>query len=104
MPTLAELFYPEPTRWGLRGDPGLWAALADRLGALPLPEDEETFAALLSASYAQLTGPDVTPDGEVTVPAFDRGGLSGGRIDAGFWHETALPLLRERYAAARARI
>jgi hypothetical protein len=37
MATMADLFEPEPGRWGLRGDPHLWRALRDYVGDQDIP-------------------------------------------------------------------
>jgi hypothetical protein len=53
---LASLFEEVPRQWRLRGDPHLWQEMKETLGNVPFPATEEQLAALLEATYQQLTG------------------------------------------------
>ncbi|ALK33206.1 hypothetical protein Bpla01_64820 [Burkholderia plantarii] len=98
---LAALFAPPPARWGLRGDPYLWDALRARLAGTPLPESDEALDACIALAYAGLTGQPLALSEPVHVPAFAHGGMSSGMVSPAFWTDVALPLLRQRLAAAR---
>ncbi|WP_426178203.1 hypothetical protein [Massilia sp. TWR1-2-2] len=92
---LAELFTPPPLDWELRGDPYLWADLANILGDT-LVESPSTLRTLLERSIAGLIGSELDGDGDVLVAKYANGGLSDGRISRGFWRGTAIPMLVKR--------
>ncbi|MGV3524331.1 MAG: hypothetical protein ACO1RX_08905 [Candidatus Sericytochromatia bacterium] len=98
--SLAELFDVPPTRWGLRGDPPLWQALAQ--GALheDWPASPADLTATLERLFENVTAYPLNHAEPVYVAACDQGGLSAGLVSPAFWRETVLPLLQERYARA----
>jgi general secretion pathway protein I len=96
--TMAVLFVGRPARWGLRGDPPLWDALAADLAALPLPATPAECKALLEERFALLTGAPIAQREDILVPAFRHGGMSSGYVSPAFWRRTALPLLLRRHA------
>lgn len=94
---LDTLFQPRPARWGIRGDPLLWKAMAEALG----PTDPATIAdieAHLRDLYADLVGAPLTDDDTpVSVPRFASGGMSSSMISPRFWREEGIPLLVSRF-------
>ena len=103
MRTLADLFEPPPSRWGLRGDPYLWQAMAVEFGNQAVPASESELEALLGDIFAKWVGqPISSSDRSIFVPKFSHGGMSSGHVSPAFWRDTALPLLRERFLARSA--
>ena len=100
--TIAELFEPEPSQWGLRGDPYLWQALAERFQLTPLPDSQAALSELLRHAFSELTGKPMSTAEPFHVERFAHGGMSSGLILPEFWRETAVPLLCARYAGLRA--
>lgn len=93
---LARLFSGLPPRWGLRGDPFLWADLTELGKTLRLPASEDDLAALLHGLIQNLTGEPLTPGRVIHTTRYAYGGMSSGMIDADLWLETIIPLLQER--------
>ncbi len=102
--TFGDLFTPVPLRWGLRGDPHLWEALRLRFAAQPLPADQWTLAEAVGSAFRELTGVPLAADaGHVPMPAYRIGrGISDGVVDGGWWHDTGLTLLLDRWNVASA--
>lgn len=98
---LAELLEPEPVNWGLRGDPYLWRALAERFQSVELPGSAEEFCDLLHDAYRALTGQPLEVATPVFVAAFAHGGMSSGHVSPEFWREQAIPLLVRRFEQCR---
>lgn len=97
--SLADLFDPAPSQWGLRGDPLLWQALRDNLGSCPLPENAAALQQLLQQHFANLAGVPLSHPQDVFVEQFDHAtGMSSGYVSPAFWRDIALPLLLSRYA------
>jgi hypothetical protein len=96
--SIAELFSPEPYWWGLRGDPWLWRDMQQRFSAVSLPATEDDLAAIIAATFEQLTGHPITHPEHIHLPQYSHGGMSSGMVMPEWWRETAIPLLRERYA------
>ena len=99
--TLASLFEDVPRQWRLRGDPHLWQEMKATLGNVPFPATEEQFAALLEATYQQLTGMPLSHHEPFFIERFSHGGMSSGYVSPPFWAEIAIPLLRARYRATK---
>ena len=100
VPILAAVFRQYPNRRGLRGDAQLWYAMERRAAAVPLPANGDALAAHVHAEFVQHTGRALTPGEPFFVKGLDHGGISGGMVTPAWWLDTALPLLRERLAAA----
>lgn len=105
--TVDILFNQEPRQWGLRGDPHLWRAMADRLAGTPLPSTPMGLEALLVATFNEVMGEDLLPQ-RGTVDAapvyrgeFAHGGMSSGQVDVGTWVGTLIPLLVSRWSPPR---
>ena len=99
---ITSLFDPNPSRWGLRGDPYLWDELRSNFSAVPLPESAEVLQTLLEKEFETLTGTPLTTDQKIIViERLAHGGMSSGGVSIPFWRETAIPLLIERYKNAK---
>lgn len=101
MHTLAEIFQPEPARWGLRGDPHLWRELRDALAEQAVPASAAELALLLAQTFERLTGAPPSGQQPIYVARLNHGGMSGGYVDPRFWAETGIPLLLARYQASQ---
>ena len=96
--TVAALFQPEPTSWGLRGDPYLWREMKERLASVPWPRTAEEVAATVAAEFERLTGHPISHPEMIYVERHSHGGMSSGMVWPEFWRDTAIPLLQRRYA------
>ncbi len=94
---MSSVFDTEPVQWGLRGDPYLWNEMKACLNVIVMPKMVEDFTLLLEATFAELTGGSQGKSEIITVERYPRTGMSGGKVSAKFWRETAFPLLIERY-------
>jgi hypothetical protein len=97
---LAQLFTPEPSQWGLRGDPYLWRELRETLAGQAWPATADELEALLVTSIEAQIGAPLAGEAPIFVQRFSHGGMSSGLVDPRFWRATALPLLRARYLGA----
>lgn len=96
--TMAVLFDPEPTPWGLRGDPHLWRAMRDRLSGTDVPASVDEAIALLRAVFGELVGLDLA-EAELSAVyrgEYAHGGMSSGMVHLDTWRERLMPLLVER--------
>ena len=100
--TASKLFSPEPTQWGLRGDPHLWQEMRDAVGSKPMPDSVESLTRVIEEVYMELTGRPMSQQKPFYVPRLNHGGMSGGVVSPSFWLERALPLLRKRLEDYRA--
>lgn len=98
--TLSELFDPAPARWGLRGDPHLWAELREALGGAAPPASEQALVELIAQTFERLTGGSLAGREPIYVVRLNHGGMSGGFVDPRFWADKAVPLLCARFRAA----
>jgi hypothetical protein len=98
---VADLFEPEPAKWGLRGDPHVWRALRAHLADTQLPASAGDLQRLLYAAFAQLVGVDLAgdPDASVHRDEFAHGGMSSGMISLDTWRDRLMPMLVERATA-----
>ncbi|WP_345949258.1 hypothetical protein ABDD95_20645 [Mucilaginibacter sp. PAMB04274] len=92
------MFDETPLKWGLRGDPHLWDDLRDEVRHHPGFDTADDFLLFLRASIERAIGKPLIEGQYPYVEKFNSGGMSGGRIDCGFWLNTALPLLRFRFS------
>lgn len=102
MAGLSGLFDPPPPRWGLRGDPLLWARMAEGFAGQPLPNTEAALRAMVAGAFRRQTGQDWAGDAPIAVAALTsaRGGLSNGLVAPDWWRQTGVELLAERWRAA----
>ena len=98
---LSDIFKPEPTGWGFRGDPYLWQEMASALSGTPMPTTLAQLNVLLETNFARLVGsPPDSLESSVFIERYSHGGISSGRVSLAFWREKGLPLLRLRYVGA----
>ncbi|MCX4539236.1 hypothetical protein [Streptomyces sp. NBC_01565] len=95
---MAGLFDPEPTTWGLRGDPYVWRALRDHLSGTDAPASVDEVVRLLWAAFKELVGVDLIGDpvSSTYVKQYAHGGMSSGMVSLDTWRERLMPLLAER--------
>lgn len=97
-PNVGDLFFPEPPRWGLRGDPFLWRAMKKRLASWRMPT---TFSGLISrieSAYLAETGRKLEMGPYFYLDKFAHGGMSSGGIAPDFWMGKGIPLLLQRFS------
>jgi hypothetical protein len=101
---MSALFDPEPTAWGLRGDPHLWSALREHLSATDMPASVSEAVSILHQAFRELVGVDLTRDGVGSVyrEQFAYGGMSSGMVSLDAWRQHLMPLLADRARAGRA--
>ncbi|MFF9785556.1 hypothetical protein [Streptomyces nigrescens] len=98
VPKMAELFDPEPERWGLRGDPHVWRALRGHLSRTDVPASVDEAVSLLRVAFSELVGVEPVTNAETSVyrEQFAHGGMSSGMVSLDTWRDRLLPLLAER--------
>jgi hypothetical protein len=98
MKLVADLFSPEPARWGLRGDPWVWQAMCDHLADAYLPPVLAEVEAMLYATFNRIVGVDLATEVEPSVyrEEFAHGGMSSGSIHLDTWRAELIPLLVDR--------
>ena len=98
---VALVFYPEPDRWGLRGDPYLWAELHDALDGSDEPGHVAEFHDAVERLFQSLVGVDLNSESNepVAVDRYPGAGMSGGFVDPRYWREVGVPLLESRLDA-----
>jgi hypothetical protein len=101
--SLSELFEPEPTRWGLRGDAWLWSALQERYAAPALPESLHDLIEVLDVALRAEIGIDLRTEEQelIYVDRFAHGGMSSGCVSLPWWREIGIPMLTSRWQAMR---
>ena len=101
MKQVDDLFDPEPTRWGLRGDPWVWQAMRDHLAGAYLPPSLGEVEAMLYAAFNRLVAVDLATEIEPSVfrEEFAHGGMSSGGIHLETWRVDLIPLLVDRARA-----
>lgn len=95
--TIADLFDPAPSTWGLRGDPFLWEEVRSDCVGVPLPSSRMELRAELVLRIEALIGASLGTDAAVFVARHAHGGMSSGKVSTSFWIDTAIPLLLARY-------
>ncbi len=96
-----QLFAETPPRWGLRGDPQLWAELAHAFDAQALPTHKAELIVSLQDAFERACGVPIDHPHAVFVQRFARGGMSSGQVSPSFWNENLLRLLCARYTRLR---
>ncbi len=105
---MGDLLVRRPEQYWLRGDAALWTRLADDLGGLGLPESFASVREIVESAYERVVGVELpkrpSPDDMVPVDALSIGhGMSDGLVSPHFWRFTAIPIVIDRWAAARRR-
>ncbi|MEU8817749.1 hypothetical protein [Actinoplanes sp. NPDC048796] len=95
---MSELFEPEPPRWGLRGDPWVWRAMAERLATTYLPPSLSEVERLLYAEFDRLVSVNLASETTAWVvrEEFAHGGPSSGAVHLDIWRAELIPLLLDR--------
>lgn len=97
-----DLFDRVGVRWGLRGDPVLWAHLEDWVARRTATDDPaaQVLAILEEGLAVPTQGGEIRPGGHMALPwtAGEGPGMSAGLIAWDHWQGTLLPLLRRRIA------
>lgn len=92
------LFEPGPDRWGLRGDPHLWAELRSSLRWLDRPRTSRDLSSLVERELRRLAGRDFFHrTAPVFIERYERGGMSGGVVAPEVWQRELVPLLLSRF-------
>ncbi|MCK0093100.1 hypothetical protein MWU77_20185 [Rhodococcus sp. F64268] len=96
--TMDQLFVEEPERWGLRGDPYVWAALREHLAGLPLPDGEVALEESLLTAFTAVVSVDLRTESvdQVYREEFAHGGMSSGHVCLPVWRDDLIPLLVSR--------
>jgi len=97
--TIGDLFDPEPTFWGLRGDPYLWKEMRHHFRNSPVPATADNFEKIIHAAFEELTGKPITTESMFYVEEYAHGGMSSGHISTDSWKDSLIPELCSRYAA-----
>lgn len=93
MQTIADLFEPQPERWGLRGDIRLWMSMQSRFEEIAIPPTATALEAELAAAFLALVGVGIDSTEDVYREEFDFGGASGGQVSITGWRDKLLPLV-----------
>ena len=99
---VAVLFAPPSPQWGLRGDPYLWQALAERGAQEPWPRSEQALVAWVAEGVRSLTGHELSEDSPFFVEPFSHGGMSSGFVAPAHWREVIVPFLCSRFRETNA--
>jgi len=78
--TFADLFSPEPSHWGLRGDPYLWRELASVLADATLPNSGNAVRETIERTIVELTGVDLSVTEPVFIERYPADGQSGQHV------------------------
>lgn len=101
---LSVIFDPEPEQWAFRGDPYFWRHLRKRVSRTGLPVDPDSLERFIRKEHYRLTGIRLTSGSIGIAEELAHGGMTSGGISGKFWTMYAIPLLRERLAAANAKV
>ena len=101
MKELADLFDPEPEKWGLRGDPWVWRAMRTHLAGAYLPPSAAEVTRMLYTAFDRIAAVDLETELEPSVfrEEFAHGGMSRGYVSLDAWRTRLMPLLVERAVA-----
>lgn len=95
--SISKLFLPEPSPWGLRGDPHLWREMREAFHDVPYPREESELALLILQKFELLAGSKLQGGKNIYVARLEHGGISSGWVSPEFWLERGIPLLCSRY-------
>ena len=99
-PDYSVIFEEEPRRWGLRGDPYLWAELREECVGKELPFSDVAVVEMVCRKFESVSGVPLTYDARPYVAKFAHGGMSSGHLSGLFWIGPGMAkILRNYYAA-----
>ncbi|MFV1943431.1 hypothetical protein VPH49_21705 [Pseudomonas luteola] len=93
---ISDIFYPAPSHWGLRGDLFLWLEMREFLCHVPIPDQPEVLARIISSTFSALTGEVLDSSEPIFIKRFSRGGMSSGMVSSQFWLKEFIPLMQQR--------
>lgn len=96
-PTIADIFQEEPLKWGLRGDPILWAKLKGLSEFLRLPETRSDLELKLGDMFKLVTNHDLGLCDEFHLFDCGSSGMSSGFIDGKTWRQEIFPSILDYY-------
>lgn len=95
--TIAKLFNPAPTRWGLKGDKKLWEEMQETLKETEIPDSIFDFEEILYRVFMELTGENAKKRNNIYVERYQEDATSSGTVNSAHWVKTLFPLLLQRY-------
>ena len=100
---LADGFDVLHRQWGTRGDPHVWRAIRERIGATPTPDADDAVRHAYVDALREVTGVDVDASQEPSIylETYNFGGMGGGHVSLEWWRTKGIPLLTERATARR---
>jgi molybdenum cofactor cytidylyltransferase len=100
---VSKYFDPEPTQWGLRGDPHLWRDMKLKTAKTNIPATGNEFEKLLHKLFKELTGENPQKGKNIYVKKYETVGMSKGMISSDFWLDKGFSLLIQRYIESELR-
>ncbi|MGV7107005.1 hypothetical protein [Flavobacterium sp. U410] len=94
---VSKYFEPEPSQWGLRGDPLLWRDMKYKTEKKNIPRTANEFEKMLNKLFKELTGEEPQKGKNIYVEKYETTGMSAGMICSDFWLEKGFSLLIQRY-------
>ncbi len=99
---MADLFFPFPQQYGLRGDAYLWGKLSAHFSSWDMDADCQ-IEQLFGEAFQAITGKNLNRTRE---DFFDEGlahgGMSSGSVSVDWWQREGLPLLVQRFQTIQA--
>lgn len=95
--TIAKLFNPLPTQWGLKGDKKLWLEMEESLKNTDIPSSIFEFEEMLHHLFKELTGERAKKRINVYVERYQDFASSSGTVNSAHWVKTLFPMLLKRY-------
>jgi hypothetical protein len=103
---VGDLFERLPVQFGLRGDDYLWQVLRTEFAETSMPSSWFELREIVFEAIEHVIGQQLdehADPGSVYVADFDPGhGMSAGQVDMPWWVNTGVPILLDRFEAARA--
>jgi len=94
---VSKYFAPEPSQWGLRGDPHLWREMKLKTKNKNIPTTANDFEKMIYKLFKELTGEEPQKGRNIYVKHYEITGMSKGMICSDFWIEKGFSLLIQRY-------
>jgi hypothetical protein len=101
--SISKYFDPEPSQWGLRGDPNLWNEMKEKTANTNIPTTANEFEKILHKLFNELTGESPQKEKIIYLKKYDSGGLSKGKVSCDFWLDKGFSLLIQRYIESEMR-